>query len=85
MQASNKASDDLLQLAGNPFADMMGAPAATAAVPPQAQPYTNGQFTALPLYTHRGEAVIQATASFKLTSGGKKLLDSKKNINFFFE
>ncbi|KAK4312403.1 hypothetical protein Pmani_016175 [Petrolisthes manimaculis] len=42
---AGKASDDLLQLAGNPFADMLTAPGgqapqAPAAVP--AQPYTNG-------------------------------------------
>lgn len=42
---AGKASDDLLQLAGNPFADMLTAPAPGANVPPPAaptQPYTNG-------------------------------------------
>ncbi|XP_076031346.1 phosphatidylinositol-binding clathrin assembly protein lap isoform X17 [Oratosquilla oratoria] len=43
---ATKASDDLLQLAGNPFADMMGgagsAPAPTTAPPAATQPFTNG-------------------------------------------
>ncbi|XP_076031347.1 phosphatidylinositol-binding clathrin assembly protein lap isoform X18 [Oratosquilla oratoria] len=42
---ATKASDDLLQLAGNPFADMMGgagsAPAPTTAPPAATQPFTN--------------------------------------------
>lgn len=43
---AGKASDDLLQLAGNPFADMLSAPGGQAAPAPAAvpaQPYTNGR------------------------------------------
>ncbi|XP_071521777.1 phosphatidylinositol-binding clathrin assembly protein LAP isoform X4 [Panulirus ornatus] len=38
---ASKASDDLLQLAGNPFADMLTTPAVTSA-PAPTQSYTNG-------------------------------------------
>jgi len=46
-QSSTKASDDLLQLAGNPFADMLTAPPPAAAAAPAPavttqQPFTNG-------------------------------------------
>nr|XP_027236208.1 phosphatidylinositol-binding clathrin assembly protein LAP-like isoform X14 [Penaeus vannamei] len=37
---ASKASDDLLQLAGNPFADMI--PGAATSAPAPTQPYTNG-------------------------------------------
>ncbi|XP_069984811.1 phosphatidylinositol-binding clathrin assembly protein LAP isoform X6 [Penaeus vannamei] len=38
---ASKASDDLLQLAGNPFADMI--PGAATSAPAPTQPYTNGR------------------------------------------
>ncbi|XP_064086795.1 phosphatidylinositol-binding clathrin assembly protein LAP-like isoform X20 [Macrobrachium nipponense] len=40
--AATKASDDLLQLTGNPFADILAPPGGAAPAPVATQPYTNG-------------------------------------------